>query len=179
LARAQQSLARASQTLTGLSGLLIGVVIFAPLLLAAEPLKVDVTFSGLWWAQDQVDGMNPDHPPPKTTRVRFQEWNAEDNQWPPHPDVVDVDVAVSGAGTTTKAPVEIDYQYDVGGHLSPPKQLVKTDIDLPPGQSISLHGAIKVMDYLRKDHRPDFLKVTVKIAGQPTTTAQLSFVLGD
>jgi hypothetical protein len=35
------------------------------------------------------------------------------------------------------------------------------------------------MDYLRKDHRPDFLKVTVKIAGQPTTTAQLSFVLGD
>lgn len=124
---------------------------------AAEQVKVDVVFSGLWWTQEQVlkfgeevtegmrrTGKQVDIPlPPKETRTVIREWSWEaDDMMPPHPDVVDVDVTVS-ASVSVKEPVEISYQYEEGGRRAPAVVLTRSMINLAPGASQVVHGSIK------------------------------------
>jgi hypothetical protein len=163
---------------------LIGATVFAPLTLGAEPLKIDIAFSGAWWAEGQLEGMDPNNPPPKTTRARLREWDYGDGQWPPHPDVVDVDVTLSGATAAAKTTAEISYQYDIGrGRLSQLQQLVKTTVDLSPGGTTSLRGSLRILDdigrLMRQKLTPNLVKVTVKVGGQPPATARLPITVGD
>jgi hypothetical protein len=158
---------------------MVAVAMLASLAHGAEPIKVDVAFSGLWWAYEQLKGMDMSNPPPMTTRATIKEWDAGDNQWPPHPDVVDVDVTVT-AGVALKEPIEVSYQYEAKGRLTAPKRIISGVIDLAPGASQVLHGSINVMGYLSETHRrPRFVKVTAKVGRAPPVTAQLPFVLGD
>jgi hypothetical protein len=53
-------------------------------------LKAAVTFRCLWWSENQMDGLNPNSPPPKTTEVVLKKWEYSDPIGVPHPDVVDV-----------------------------------------------------------------------------------------
>jgi hypothetical protein len=180
LARTRQSPARAFRLAAGLLGLLIGATVFAPLTLRAEPLKINIAFSGLWWSEDQLNGMDPNNPPPKTTRHRLQKWEWTGDQWPPAPDVVDVDVTLSGGAAAAKTTAQISYQYGLGrGRLSPPKQLLATTIDLSPhGDATSLRGPLPLLRDAGKLH-PEFVQVTVKVGAQPPATARLPITVGD
>jgi len=157
---------------------LIGVAALASSVVAAEPIRVDVAFSGLWWSEAETIGMDMTSPPPKTTRVTIKDWDAGDNLWPPHPDVVDVDVTVT-ADVAVKQPIEVSYQYEVKGRLTAPKPIIHGVIDLAPGASQVLRGSINVMSYISDTRRPKFVKVTAKIGKGRAVTAQLPFVLGD
>jgi hypothetical protein len=178
MGRARQSFARPFQAMMRALLAIVVVAALAPLAPAAEQIKVDVAFSGLWWGYDQLEGMDMRNPPPMTTRATIKEWDAGDNQWPPHPDTVDVDVTVA-AGGSLKEPVEVSYQYEAKGRLTAPKTIVRSVIDLAPGATQVLHGSINVMGYISHLNRPKFVRVTTRIGKRPAVTAELPFVLGD
>ena len=57
---------------------------------AATPSNLDVQahFECLWWSEREMEGINPDRPPPKTTRLRIAKWEYSDPIGVPHPDEV-------------------------------------------------------------------------------------------
>ena len=57
-------------------------------------LSTEVSYRALWWSLEQMNGMNPNAPPPKTTEVQLGKWEYSDPIGVPHPDVVDVTVVV-------------------------------------------------------------------------------------
>lgn len=178
MGRTRQSFARPFQAMMGALLAIGAVAALAPLSPAAAQIKVEVAFSGLWWGYEQLEGMDMRNPPPMTTRATIKEWDAGDNQWPPHPDMVDVDVTVA-AEVALKEPVEVSYQYEAKGRLTAPKKIVRSLIDLAPGATQVLHGSINVMGYISHLNRPKFVRVTTRIGKRPPVTADLPFVLGD
>lgn len=160
---------------------------------AADQVKVDVAFSGLWWTEKQVykfgeevaegierTGKQFDIPlPPKETRTVIKKWDfGGDDMMPPHPDVVDVDVTVS-ASVSVKEPVEITYQYEEKGRRTAPVVLARSMIDLALGASQVVHGSINLNDYLEHHHRPEAIRVTTTLGKRRSVTANLPVVLGD
>jgi hypothetical protein len=81
--------------------------------------------------------------PPPQLALTIKEWNAGDNQWPPRPHMVDLDVTIA-AGVALKEPVEVSYQYEAKGRVTAPKTIVRSSIDLAPGAFQVLHGSINV-----------------------------------
>ncbi|MBS1790425.1 MAG: hypothetical protein JST85_22060 [Acidobacteria bacterium] len=68
----------------------------------ASKLSAAITFRCLWWSEKQMDGLNPNAPPPKTTEVTLNKWEYSDPIGVPHPDVVDLVVEL---GNTADAEV--------------------------------------------------------------------------
>ena len=178
-------MARPSESFAGPFQAVIRLVALAICLLATDAVaaesdvKADIVFSGMWWSEQQVVGMNPDHPPPMTTRAILDQWNAEDNQWPPHPDVVDVDVTLTGKASTSNLPVQIGYQWHAKGRLTPLKILIKDNLHFDGGTAQTLHASVKVMEYLNQEHYPKRLRVVVNIASQKPIIKELPLVVGD
>jgi hypothetical protein len=178
VAWASESFARPVQAVMHLVAL--AICLLATDAVAAESaVKADIVFSGMWWSEQQVVGMNPDHPPPMTTRAMLGQWNAEDNQWPPHPDVVDVDVTLTGKRSTSNVPVQIGYQWYAKGQFTPLKMLRKDTLNFDGETGQTLHSSIKVMEYLNQEHFPKRLRVVINIASQKPIIKELPLVLGD
>ncbi|MGH9769804.1 MAG: alpha/beta hydrolase [Blastocatellia bacterium] len=57
---------------------------------SAPNVTATVSFRCLWWSEEQMKGLNPNSPPPKTTEVTIKRWEYLDPIGAPHPDVVDV-----------------------------------------------------------------------------------------
>lgn len=66
----------------------------------ASKLSAAITFRCLWWSEKQMDGLNPNSPPPKTTEVTLNKWEYSDPIGVPHPDVVDVVVELGNDADT-------------------------------------------------------------------------------
>jgi hypothetical protein len=145
--------------------------------LADAPVKAKIVFSGLWWTRQQVPGMDPDHPPPKETRATITNWDGSDPEWPPHPDIVDVDVTLTGPASAAKIPVTISYQWLERRHSTRPSILVQDTADLSSRSSRPLHATVNVSEYLDQEHFPDRLRIIVKIGAHPAIVKDLRFVL--
>lgn len=96
-----------------LTGLLFGYA------LAEQPRPqwaADITFRCLWWSEAQMEGFDPNSPPPKTTEVTIHKWEYTDPVGVPHPDSVDLVVALANNGITpaTEVVAEIAGQWRVG-----------------------------------------------------------------
>jgi hypothetical protein len=61
-------------------------------------ITATISFRCLWWSTAQMEGLNPNAPPPKTTEVMLQKWAYTDPIGVPHPDVVDVVVELKNHG---------------------------------------------------------------------------------
>lgn len=57
-------------------------------------ISVSSQFECLWWNERQMEGMDPNNPPPKETRVELKRWEYTDPVGVPHPDTADVTVKV-------------------------------------------------------------------------------------
>jgi hypothetical protein len=66
-------------------------------------------FACLWWSEAQMNGLNPNAPPPKTTDVRIKQWEYTDPVGVPHPDVVDAVLLLSGTGAEGLTGLEIEF----------------------------------------------------------------------
>jgi len=64
----------------------------------AARLGVEVRFTSMWWSQAQMEGLNPNDPPPKNTEVELTRWEYSDPIGVPHPDVVNVVVTLKNRG---------------------------------------------------------------------------------
>ncbi len=76
-------------------------------------------FECLWWSPQQIATLDPNRPPPKTTRVTISRWEYSDPIGVPHPATVDVvlhvdrplgrapQLAVSWLGTVPKREIRV------------------------------------------------------------------------
>jgi hypothetical protein len=83
---------------------------------SAGTLSVRVSYRALWWSPEQMNNMSPNAPPPKTTVVNLDKWEYSDPIGVPHPDTVDVTVAIANPSDRTirNAQVEIGSRWKVG-----------------------------------------------------------------
>jgi hypothetical protein len=98
----------------------IGLLISATLILpacssgprpqeAASPaLHADVAFACLWWSEAQMEGLNPNAPPPKKTEVKLTKWEYSDPVGVPHPDTVDVMVTLANSGGQALSNLDVE-----------------------------------------------------------------------
>ncbi len=78
-------------------------------------LSADITFRCLWWSQAQMEGLNPNSPPPKTTEVVLRRWEYTDPVGVPHPDVIDVVADLKNLGGEARGlVVEFTSQWRTG-----------------------------------------------------------------
>lgn len=79
-------------------------------------LHTEISFWCLWWSESQMEGLNPNSPPPKTTEVKLSKWEYSDPIGVPHPDTIDVAVTVENPSneTVSNLEVEIRLQWKTG-----------------------------------------------------------------
>jgi hypothetical protein len=79
-------------------------------------LHADLSFVCKWWSEAQMEGLNPNAPPPKNTEVRIAKWGYSDPIGVPHPDVVDVVLALKNDGSQAMSGLEIEFtiQWRIG-----------------------------------------------------------------
>ena len=96
-----------------LAGFCLALLVAGPSASAAPPERVAVAigFECLWWSSDQMAGLDPNHPPPKTTRVRLDKWEYSDPVGVPHPDTIDVTIDVANGAATVQEPLEVAVQW--------------------------------------------------------------------
>jgi hypothetical protein len=76
-------------------------------------------FACLWWSEAQMNGLNPNSPPPKTTEVRIKQWEYSDPVGVPHPDTVEAVVALAGSEAFAGMEVEFSSQWKIGRYGKP------------------------------------------------------------
>jgi hypothetical protein len=69
-----------------------------------------------WWSVDQMNGLDPNKPPPKNTEIAIEKWDYSDPVGTPHPDVVDfaVEIRNESDAPVTAVSIEIEGQWKVG-----------------------------------------------------------------
>lgn len=107
-------------SIRGLLTYRIALLTFAALVLAAcasaprpaespaPAVRADVTFACLWWSEAQMEGLNPNAPPPKNTEVKLTKWEYSDPVGVPHPDTVDVVVTLANSGGQGLSNLEVE-----------------------------------------------------------------------
>jgi hypothetical protein len=83
---------------------------------ADKKVSVEIGFTCLWWSESQMEGLNPNAPPPKNTEVKLTKWEYSDPVGVPHPDVIDVLVTLKNPTNEalSNLQVEIGVQWQVG-----------------------------------------------------------------
>ena len=82
---------------------------------APPQLAADVSIRALWWSEAQMEGLNPNAPPPKTTEVKLQKWEYSDPVGVPNPDKIDVVVVLTNGGeTVAEVGAVLEGQWRIG-----------------------------------------------------------------
>ena len=166
---------------------------------AATPVHVDVAFTCLWWSEAQMEGLNPNAPPPKNTEVTIKKWEYSDPVGVPHPETVDVVVrlANSGGNALSNLEVEVSGAWKDGPLHSParaawsqPAVLKKFDgVSVGPSEPQTLRVPVEIkarMDPLYKRGQWPFgFRATVAVLRPGSTeplaraVAELPIIAGD
>jgi hypothetical protein len=134
-------------------------------------VTAQIEFACVWWSEAQMNGLNPNSPPPKRTEVRIKQWEYSDPVGVPHPDVVDAVLLLGGAWAG--AEVEFTLQWKIGRYGKPgiavwgPVKPVRT---MAEAQEVRLPVDLKaMMDALDKQNRwPFALRVSAVVKRQGT-----------
>lgn len=96
--------------------LVSGVADAQPKPVTAAKLSAAITFRCLWWSETQMDGLNPNSPPPKSTEVILKKWEYSDPVGVPHPDVLDAVVELSNdsEAALTNLTVDVSTRWLIG-----------------------------------------------------------------
>lgn len=109
-------------------------------------LSTEISYRALWWSLEQMNGLNPNAPPPKTTDVKLDKWEYSDPIGVPHPDVVDVAVAVENRSDrpARNVVIEVGSRWSVGPMKDKSKAAWESDAFTPIYRSelmtIAPHG---------------------------------------
>jgi hypothetical protein len=81
-----------------------------------KKVSAEIGFTCLWWSESQMEGLNPNSPPPKNTEVKLTKWEYSDPVGVPHPDVIDVVVTLKNPTheVLSNLLIEIGLQWEVG-----------------------------------------------------------------
>lgn len=152
-------------------------------------VSASIEFRCLWWSEAQMEGLNPNAPPPKTTDVQIKKWEYSDPVGVPHPDVVDIVVKLKNNTAQSLSNLEADVsgqwmtgqaEKRAGASWADPIPLKTVqDILIAPGATESLRIPIDVktkMEALEKIHKwPYSLRAIVKVSA-PGSSEPLAIV---
>jgi len=160
-------------------------------------LSAHVSFLCKWWSEDQMNGLDPNNPPPKNSEVAIEKWDYSDPVGTPHPDVVDlvVDVRNDSDIPASAVVIEIEGQWKTGpfaqeklAKWGPLVKLKSSELSgVPSHQTASVRAPINVaakMQELKSSKSWPYAfrgKATVLMGGSivATTEADLSIVRAD
>jgi hypothetical protein len=156
----------------------------------APAVSAEVSFTCLWWSEAQMEGLNPNAPPPKNTEVKLTKWEYSDPVGVPHPDTVTVliTLANSGSRTLSDLDVEIAGEWKNGPLRDAAKSVWSRSALMQKFQDVSVEPAGRkilrvpvdfkgTMESLAKQHRwPYRFRATVSVhahgSAQPLAQAQ-------
>jgi len=142
-------------------------------------LSAALGFRCLWWSEAQMEGLDPNAPPAKSTEVAIDHWEYTDPIGVPHPDTVDVltELQNEGPGPAGNLRATLSLSWKVGPLDDPGAaawgaatalQSVE-GISLAAGKSRSLRVPIALaptMEQLHAESRwPHALRVSLEVAG--------------
>ena len=141
-------------------------------------VTASIEFRCLWWSEAQMEGLNPNAPPPKTTDVQIKKWEYSDPVGVPHPDIVDIVVKLKNntAQILSNLKVDVSGQWMTGqmsklaGATWAAPAVLKTvqDISIAPGSTESLRIPVDLktkMLALEQVHKwPYSLRAIVKVS---------------
>jgi len=148
-------------------------------------VRVDVGFRCLWWSPAQMEGMNPNTPPPKNTEVTLSKWEYTDPVGVPHPDVVDIVATLANDTAAASPPLEVEVagEWKTGPMGSAARavwgerSVLRTfqDVAVPAGGSQEIRVPVdlkQAMDRLEPQKRwPHALRITVTVRRPGSTQA--------
>jgi len=110
---------------------------------ATPAVAVAVAFVCLWWSEAQMEGLNPNAPPPKQTEVRITKWEYSDPIGVPHPDVVDIVVTLVNSGTQVLSNLEVEVasEWNEGSNRAAAKAVWSPSTVIQSFPSVSLGSA--------------------------------------
>jgi len=166
---------------------------------ADKTVLANISFACLWWSESQMEGMNPNSPPPKNTEVKLAKWEYSDPIGVPHPDVVDAIVTVNNqtGAALSNLEVEVTVQWKTGpsrkasAAVWTSSSVLKQfrDIKVEPGAQQTVRMPVdlkKEMDELEKQNKwPFALRVSAEVrqigvaAALSETRADLPITPGD
>jgi hypothetical protein len=155
------------------------------------PIQTDLSFSCLWWSEDQQVGLSLNSPPPKTTEVKITEWQYSDPVSTPHPDQVDLIVSLANkdAQDLTNLEVEVSGEWKIGAFHRRSKDAVwrrpnvlkefhEINLEKSGKQTLRIPVDLKsMMDELDKTHQWPFAfrsTVSVRRHGSPELLSKAS-----
>ena len=159
----------------------------------AADLAAHVRFTAMWWSEAQMEGLNPNNPPPKNTEVVLTRWEYTDPVGVPHPDTVDAVVTVENRGKFPSPDVTatVESEWNIGplddksaAKWDKAVVLTKTDrFQIPAASTHTTRVPVDlkaVMDRLEREQRwPHALRITVtvdEVGGKPAIArAQVEF----
>jgi hypothetical protein len=165
----------------------------------AGEVRLDLGFSCLWWSTAQMEGMNPNAPPPKNTEVRLSKWEYSDPIGVPHPEVVDVVITLTNSGRQPLSNLEVEVASQwrrgplqhsaqaVWGERAVLKSFQKVNVPAAGSHNLRLPVDLRtMMEALDKEQLwPHALRVMVSVRlpgkAQPLVQAQaeLPIIPGD
>ena len=154
---------------------------------AAPTLAVHVQFTAMWWSEAQMEGLDPNDPPPKNTEVELTRWEYTDPVGVPHPDIVNILVTVENRGTKPVSDLTVtsEGEWKIGpledeshGRWGETVILGKADrLQVPAASTRTIRVPVnlkQMMDALRpQDQWPYVLRVDVSVE-QPGVAESLA-----
>ena len=128
----------------------------------------------LWWSEQQMEGLDPNHPPRKETPTRITKWEYSDPVAVPHPDVVTL---VAQIPSEIKGDVRVAIQWK-RKKWSPVHVLKATSVVAEADGSRTLRADIAVDGEIRA-HRPGALRSVLLVGDRAVRTIDLPIELGD
>lgn len=159
-------------------------------------LQTEIAFLCMWWSEAQMEGLNPNSPPPKNTEVKLSKWEYSDPIGVPHPDTFDVAVTVKNpnANAAANLDMEIRVQWKIGPQGKPsaatwsePGVLKQQGLSVDAGGQQTIKASIdlkKKMDDLEKQKKWPFAlraiaDVKAASSGASQSEAELPIKPGD
>lgn len=83
---------------------------------AVTPVSSRIAFQCLWWSPEQMEGFDPNNPPPQLTPTPLSKWEYSDPVGVPHPDLVDalIEIESSGPAASIRASAVLSEQWLIG-----------------------------------------------------------------
>ncbi len=143
----------------------------------ADELQARAYFECNWWSAEQMIGMNPNRPPPKTTRTRLKKWEYSDPIGVPHPDKADLVVEVEAGSTPLSGTLNVLLQWK-RKTWSPAQLQYETALTLAAHQRERLVVPVDLAPIMRSP-RPSLLHAIVLMNKRRLTGVDLPIVAAD
>lgn len=140
----------------------------------APNITVAGHFECLWWSENQMAGLNPNNPPPKTTPTRLEKWEYSDPIGVPHPDDVTL---VLNLPTKVRGLVKIEYQW-IGRKGSGIARAMVESTAFGETGNVIVRATIPVKRAIENLH-PAKLHAVVYVSDKVISAFDLPIILGD